>query len=256
MHLPDSLVIHANLLSPDGRLQEDYALAIKDDTISWVGPSNAVPSEWLEKSLVINDCKGQLITPAFIDCHTHLVYAGNRSEEFKLRLEGASYESIAKQGGGILSTVKATRRASFDELMACSLPRLEQMKSEGTLTVEIKSGYGLNLETEIKMLQVAKAMGELANVRVKTTFLGAHTIPTEYKQNRQAYVDLICEEMLPKVKEEKLADAVDVFCDSIGFSISETQQIFERALELGLPTPGQLSFQPKWALCLASTLNL
>ena len=182
-----------------------------------------------------------MVTPALIDCHTHLVYGGSRATEFELRLQGASYEEIAKNGGGILSTVKATREASEDKLLAQALPRLDALLAEGVGTIEIKSGYGLDIETEIKMLRVARQLGKERNVRVKTTFLGAHAIPPEFFEKPDTYIDFVCEDVLPAVHAapdvpaEKLADAVDGFCENIAFSPKQISRVFEKAAALGLP---------------------
>jgi imidazolonepropionase len=170
-----------------------------------------------------------------IDCHTHIVYAGNRSNEFEARLNGVAYETIARNGGGILSTVRATREASEDALFAASLPRVQQMLSEGVTTLEIKSGYGLSLESERKMLRVARRIGEQLPVTVKTTFLGAHALPPEFKDRADDYIDHICNDMLPTLVAEGLVDAVDVFCEKIGFSRAQTERVFQTAQQHNLP---------------------
>lgn len=175
------------------------------------------------------------MTPGLIDCHTHLVYGGNRADEFELRLEGASYEEIAQRGGGILSTVKATREASEQELLEQARPRIEQLLSEGVTTLEIKSGYGLDCDNEIKMLNVAKKLGELYPVRVEKTFLGAHALPAEFVGSADAYIDLVCREMLPGAHAESLVDAVDVFIESIAFNLEQAQKVFDAAADLDLP---------------------
>ncbi|WP_133131054.1 imidazolonepropionase [Legionella yabuuchiae] len=229
------ILTHATIIDEQGLQCTDYAIAIQDETITWCGPNKALPQAFYNDAVVVEDCKGRLITPGFIDCHTHLVYAGNRADEFRKRLEGVSYAEIAKAGGGILNTVEQTRNASEDALIEQSLPRLLALKSEGVLTVEIKSGYGLDLETELKMLRVARKLGKIAGVRVKTTFLGAHAISPDFKGDSQAYIDYLCADVLPLVAEEKLADAVDVFCESIGFSLTEAEQVFQAASDLSLP---------------------
>lgn len=178
--------------------------------------------------------RGGVMTPGLIDCHTHLVYAGNRADEFEQRLEGVSYAEIAKAGGGILSTVRATRAASEDELVAASLPRLEALLADGVTTVEIKSGYGLTLADELKMLRVARRLGQLRPVRVTTTLLGAHALPPEYAGRADDYVSLVCDEMIPAAAAEGLADAVDVFCEGIGFSVAQCERIFQAAQAHGL----------------------
>lgn len=229
------LLINARTIDALGQLQEHQAIAIKKQHIVWAGDESKLPHEIRTGATHIEDCKGQLVTPGLIDCHTHLVYAGNRSAEFKLKLEGASYADIAKAGGGILSTVTKTRNASEEELIQQSLPRILALKHEGVTTVEIKSGYGLDLVNELKMLKVARHLGELTGIRVKTTFLGAHAIGPEFKGNSQAYIDHLCQEMLPQIKESGLADAVDVFCETIAFSLKQTEQVFQAAQQLGLP---------------------
>ena len=214
-------------------LIENGAVAISDGMINWVGPEKELPVEFA--GLQEKDLGGRLVTPALIDCHTHLVYGGSRATEFELRLKGASYEEISRSGGGILSTVTATRNASEEELFAQSLPRFDALLAEGVGTVEIKSGYGLDLETEIKMLRVARQLGKERNIRVKTSFLGAHAIPPEFAGKAEAYIDFVCEEVLPAVHEEKLADAVDGFCENIAFSTKQISRVFDTASALGLP---------------------
>ena len=214
-------------------LIENGAVAISDGMINWVGPEKELPLEFA--GLQEKDLGGRLVTPALIDCHTHLVYGGSRATEFELRLKGASYEEISRSGGGILSTVTATRNASEEELFAQSLPRFDALLAEGVGTVEIKSGYGLDLETEIKMLRVARQLGKERNIRVKTSFLGAHAIPPEFAGKAEAYIDFVCEEVLPAVHEEKLADAVDGFCENIAFSTKQISRVFDTASALGLP---------------------
>jgi imidazolonepropionase len=231
----DRLLINATTLDAQGQQHAEEAIAIKNGVIVWCGPMAQLPLPLKEEAASIEACDGQLLTPGLIDCHTHLVYAGNRASEFKLKLDGASYADIAQAGGGIISTVKQTRAASEDELLEQSLPRILALRNEGVTTVEIKSGYGLDLNNELKMLRVAKQLGTLSGLRVKTTFLGAHAVPPEFKDNSQAFVDKVCHEMLPAVKEERLADAVDVFCESIGFTLAQTEQIFRSAQALGLP---------------------
>ncbi|MCL9683912.1 imidazolonepropionase [Legionella maioricensis] len=231
----DKLLFNATTIDPQGLQLHNQSIAIKNGRIEWCGLMTELPLHFLEGAQVKEDCRGQLVTPGLIDCHTHLVYAGNRAAEFKLKLEGVSYAEISKAGGGILSTVHQTRTASEEELIEQSLPRVLALRNEGITTVEIKSGYGLDLPNELKMLRVARRLGELAGLRVKTTFLGAHAIAPEYKGNSQAYVDYLCRDMLPAVKEAALADAVDVFCESIAFSLKQTEQIFLAAQALNLP---------------------
>jgi imidazolonepropionase len=207
----------------------DAAILIEGDKIAWVGPRSAAPRG------ETHDCGGALVTPGLIDCHTHLVYGGNRANEFEQRLNGASYADIAKSGGGIMSTVRATRAASENELFRASLKRLDTLLSEGITTIEIKSGYGLDVDTELKMLRVARRLGRERPVDVVTTFLGAHTFPPEFRDDHAAYVKLVCEKALPAAKAQGLADAVDAFCEGIAFSVAETEEVFKAAKSLGLP---------------------
>lgn len=231
----DKLLFNATTINHQGLQLQNQSIAIKNGRIEWCGLTTELPSHFMAGAQIKEECHGQLITPGLIDCHTHLVYAGNRAAEFKLKLEGVSYAEISKAGGGILSTVHQTRAASEEQLIEQSLPRILALRKEGVTTVEIKSGYGLDLANELKMLRVARRLGQLAGIRVKTTFLGAHAIGPEYKGNSQAYVDYLCQEMLPAVKETALADAVDVFCESIAFSLKQTEQIFLAAHALNLP---------------------
>ncbi len=210
--------------------QPDAALAVKDGRIAWIGPRAQAPQATRE-----HDCGGAWMTPGLVDCHTHIVHAGNRSNEWEARLNGATYEDIARQGGGIMSTVRATREADVDALVAASLPRVEAMLREGVTTLEIKSGYGLELESEARMLQAARRIGELLPVRVATTFLGAHALPPEFAGRADDYVTEVCERMLPRLAEQGLVDAVDAFCERIGFSNAQTGRIFAAARKLGLP---------------------
>ena len=234
----DAIWINANLATfnascDDYGVIENAAVAVKDGRIAWLGSMSELANFNAEE---IHDAEGNWITPGLIDCHTHLVYGGNRAREFEMRLNGASYEELQKAGGGILSTVKATRAATEQELLQASVKRLESLKREGVTTVEIKSGYGLECETEIKMLKVARKIGEKdKQVDVVTTFLGAHALPSEYQNNSDAYIEHIVEDMLPAVHEEKLADAVDGFCEGIGFSPEQIETVFAKARELELP---------------------
>ncbi|MBA4761389.1 MAG: imidazolonepropionase [Sphingomonas sp.] len=207
---------------------EHGAVAAVGGTITYVGPDAEAPD-----AAEIIDCEGRWITPGLIDCHTHLVHAGNRAREFEARLNGATYEEIARAGGGILSTVTATRAASEAELIASALPRLDQLIGEGVTTVEIKSGYGLTLDDELKMLRAARRLGEVRNIRVRTTLLAAHAVPPEYKGDADGYVDLVCREIIPAAVG--LADAVDAFCEGIGFTPEQTDRILTAAVAHGLP---------------------
>ena len=213
---------------------KEGALAISKGKITWLGKKADLPAIDAQKINVI-DGKGKWLTPGFIDCHTHIVYGGNRANEFEMRLEGKSYEEIANAGGGIVSTVSATRQASEQSLFDSAFPRLEALHQQGATTVEIKSGYGLDTANEIKMLKVAKKLSEALPVTVRKTFLGAHALPVEYKEQPDAYVDLVCQEMLPEVANQQLADAVDVFCEGIGFSAKQTERVFAAAKAHQLP---------------------
>lgn len=235
MDFCDKLLVNLTTIDSKGQQLANQAIAIKKDKIHWCGCVDDIPPSILENTPIQEDCQGKLITPGLIDCHTHLVYAGDRTLDFKQKLSGLSYAEISRNGGGILSTVAQTRKASEEELIAQSLPRMLALKNEGVTTVEIKSGYGLDLINELKMLRVARELSSISGLRVKTTFLGAHTIPLEYKDKGQAYVDYVCNEMLPAVVDSNLADAVDVFCDCIAFSLAQTDQIFTAAQALQLP---------------------
>ena len=213
---------------------ENGALAISDGKIAWLGKTCDLPI-YDQESLNIIDGLGKWLTPGLVDCHTHLVYGGNRANEFEMRLEGKSYQEIANAGGGIVSTVSATRKASEAELLASALPRLPALHHQGVTTLEIKSGYGLDTINEIKMLKVAGQLAEQLPVTIKRTFLGAHALPVEYKDKPNDYVELVCNEMIPLIAEDKLADAVDVFCESIGFSVEQTERVFTAAQKYGLP---------------------
>ncbi len=209
---------------------EDGAVAVRAGRIAWVGPRADAPP-----ASITHDCGGLWLTPGLVDCHTHAVYAGNRSDEWEARLNGATYEDIARAGGGIMSTVRATRAASEDELLQASLPRIRALLAEGVTTLEIKSGYGLDLKTEAKMLRVARRVGELLPVDVCTTFLGAHALPPEYAGRADDYIDMLCSDMLPALAAQGLVDAVDAFCERIGFSHDQTARVFDVARRLGLP---------------------
>lgn len=215
-------------------LLKNAAIAVKNGKIAWVGTMQDLPSEAETLADTVHDITGCSLTPGLIDCHTHLVYAGNRAHEFEQRLQGVSYEDISRQGGGIQSTVTATRAASQDVLFDQSLKRARSLLASGVTSLEIKSGYGLDWETELKILRVAKCIEEALPLTVSKTFLGAHTVPLEYRGKADAYIDLICNEMIPLVAKEKLADAVDVFCERIAFSLQQTERVFKAATEHGL----------------------
>lgn len=209
------------------------ALGVKDGAIAWLGKEADLPEHI--KIDQVYDGGGAYLIPGLIDCHTHMVYAGTRSNEFEARLNGVSYEEIARQGGGIVSTVKATRSASFDELLEQSLPRVLASLREGVTTLEIKSGYGLDLESERKILQVARHIESMLPVRISTTFLGAHAVPPEFAGRTDDYIKEVCEHMLPSLVKEHLVDAVDAFCEKIGFTPAQTEQVFQAAKLHGLP---------------------
>jgi imidazolonepropionase len=215
-------------------LIEDAALVVDGALLRWVGSRAELPAELHAACTQRNDAQGALITPGLIDCHTHLVYGGDRAHEFELRLKGASYEEIARQGGGIASTVQATRAASAEQLKRQSRARLRQFLSEGVTTLEIKSGYGLELEQERKLLQVARALGQEQTLDVRTTFLGAHALPPEFADRPDAYIAEVLR-MLPLLRAEGLVDAVDAFCERIAFSPAQVARVFEAARSLGLP---------------------
>jgi imidazolonepropionase len=216
-------------------LIENAAIGISEGNIVWLGRVDAIPGDAFEACPEKFDCEGQLVTPGFIDCHTHLIYAGNRAKEFELRLKGTSYQDIAREGGGIVSTVLATRNATADELYQQALPRLQGILGEGVTTIEIKSGYGLSVEDELKMLRVARRLGATLPAKVVTSFLGAHALPPEYAGRDEAYIDLVCEQILPAVAKDNLADAVDAFCEGIAFTPRQVNRVFKAAQELDLP---------------------
>ncbi|MBO9447618.1 imidazolonepropionase [Ruegeria sp. R14_0] len=217
---------------PYGMVQ-DAALAVDGDKIAWVGPRSALPAEYSDWS--VEDFGDRLITPALIDAHTHVVFGGNRAVEFEMRLNGASYEEIARAGGGILSTVKATRAASEDAPLNDALTRVDALLAEGVACIEVKSGYGLDVETELKMLRVARRIGQARPVRVKTSFLGAHAVPPEYAERADDYIRDVCIPTLRRAHEEGLVDAVDGFCEGIAFNTAQIAEVFDVAKELNLP---------------------
>lgn len=232
----DTLWVNACLvtLNEGYGLIENGAIAANNGRIVWLGQEADLPGLPKDLASAVYDVKGCCVTPGLIDCHTHLVYAGNRSNEFELRLQGATYESIAKADGGIQSTVAATRAASEDELYRQSLKRAEALMAEGVTTLEIKSGYGLDLETELKILRVAKRIGEELPLTVSLTFLGAHALPLDYKDKSDEYIDLICHDMLPAIVDAGLVDNIDVFCEKIAFTLAQAERIFKAAKEFGL----------------------
>ncbi|MDZ5649977.1 imidazolonepropionase [Nitrospirillum sp. BR 11828] len=210
----------------------DGVVAMRDGLIAYAGAIADAPD--FDPDVVV-DCAGRWITPGLIDCHTHLVHGGSRAHEFELRLAGASYEEIARAGGGILSTMRATRDADVAALTASALPRLDALMAEGATTVEVKSGYGLNLEAELRMLRAARRLGQARPVRIATTFLGAHALPPEFGGDADGYVDFLCDTVLPAAAGEGLADAVDAFCEGIGFTPDQTARVFAAAAAHGLP---------------------
>lgn len=213
---------------------EDGAIAVTGHRIHWVGSAAALP-DGLPAGLAVHAGAGRWATPGLVDCHTHIVYGGDRAREFEQRLAGMSYEEIARLGGGILSTVEATRAASEDALVDAARSRIEALAAEGVTTLEIKSGYGLDRDTELKMLRAARRLGEEAAIEVTTTFLGAHALPPEYAGRADAYIDFVCAEVMPRIAELGLADAVDAFCEGIAFSPAQTERVFRAARGLGLP---------------------
>ena len=214
-------------------LQSDGSVVIVDETIVWAGLTSDLPQKHDGHNAI--DLGGALVTPGLIDCHTHLVHGGNRAREFEMRLEGASYEELARAGGGIISTVEATRDASFEDLVASALPRLDSLISEGVCTIEIKSGYGLDQDNELKMLRVARHLETLRPVRIKTSFLGAHAVPIEYVGRADDYITDVCLPTLEAAFKEGLVDAVDGFCEGIAFYPQQIELVFKKAKELGLP---------------------
>ena len=230
--LTDARIATMRPKSVDYGIIDDGAMAIRDGVIAWLGEASQLPpiSPTETRSL-----GGQWITPALIDCHTHLVFGGDRAAEFEERLQGTRYEDIARRGGGILSTVRATRAASHDELFGAAMPRLSALRASGAATVEIKSGYGLDVDSELKMLEVARRLGEESGISIRTTLLAAHTVPPEYAHDADAYVELICDELIPRVVERGLADAVDAYCETIAFTPEQVDRLFRAAAASGLP---------------------
>jgi imidazolonepropionase len=234
----DSLWINVHLASMTGAgpygMIIDGALAVREDKIAWLGKRSDLPAGFESRAAKVYDGQSGWVTPGLVDCHTHLVYGGSRAREFELRLQGATYEEIARQGGGIRSTVRATRAADEASLLHQSIPRLVALMQEGVTTVEIKSGYGLDLETEIRMLRVAGKLGEKFPVTVVPTYLGAHALPPEFEGRSDEYIDFVCHSVMPEVAAQKLAVAVDAFCETIGFTPEQTERVFKTAKKLGL----------------------
>lgn len=235
----DTLWLDANIATmreggaPYGAI-EDGAIASKDGRIAWVGSRAELPADAAARASEIRKLGGAWITPGLVDCHTHLVFGGDRAREFEMRLQGKTYEEIARAGGGIVSTVAATRAASKEELIESAALRLGGLTREGVTTVEIKSGYGLDLEAEMKMLEAAGELAENGSVRVKRTYLGLHALPPEFKADRAKYVDMVATVAIPAIASEGLADAVDAFCENIGFTTAEVEQVFASARKAGL----------------------
>jgi imidazolonepropionase len=235
----DTLWINANLAtmeptSPYGHIQQG-AIAVEGDRIAWVGQPADLPDTAEVSARQVIDVKGKWITPGLIDCHTHLVYAGNRAQDFEMRLQGMSYADIAKQGGGIRSTVTLTRQASEVELVNSALKRLHRLQQQGVTTVEIKSGYGLDLNNELKLLRVARTLEKQSSMTIRPTFLGAHALPPEFEGKADEYIDFVCAKVLPLVVLQELADAVDAFCETIAFSPTQVRKVFQTAKRLQLP---------------------
>jgi imidazolonepropionase len=234
----DSLWINVHLatMSESGPygMVNDGALAVRGDKIAWIGKRKDLPVGFESRTAEVCDGKSGWITPGLVDCHTHLVYAGSRAREFELRLQGATYEEIARHGGGIRSTVAATRRADERVLFEQSAPRLLALMQEGVTTVEVKSGYGLDLETELRMLRVAQQLGAKYPVTVVPTYLGAHALPPEFEGRSDDYIDFVCNSVMPEVAAQKLAVAVDAFCENIGFTPDQTERVLQAAQKLGL----------------------
>ena len=233
----DGLLLGAHLATldgPDYGVIEDGALGWTDGLLTFVGPRSALPADAEAQAGEVIETDGGWVTPALVDCHTHVVFAGDRAHEFELRLQGASYEAIARAGGGILSTVRAVRAASEDQLLAESLPRAAALRRDGVATLEIKSGYGLDFDNERKMLRVARRIGEALGLTVRTTYLGAHALPPEFSGRADDYIDAVVD-WLPALHSEGLVDAVDAFCEGIGFTPAQTRRVFEAARVLDLP---------------------
>ncbi len=232
MILTNIKIASMNGSSPYGMI-DDGPIVIDGPTIEWVGNRNEVPDTYKDKQTI--DLAGALVTPGLIDCHTHVVFGGNRANEFEMRLKGASYEEVAKAGGGIVSTVSNTRNASPDELLTDALTRVDALISEGVTTMEVKSGYGLDLETELKMLRTARSIAKERPITVSTSFLGAHAVPKSHDGRADAYIDEVCIPALEAAHDEGLVDCVDGFCEGIAFSVGQIERVFQKAQDLGLP---------------------
>ncbi|WP_440054403.1 imidazolonepropionase [Pseudoalteromonas sp. T1lg65] len=235
----DLVIVDVNIATMDSTIDKPYglieqgAIAVKNGTIVWLGAQRALPEIDAINTPILNG-RGQWITPGLIDCHTHILFAGSRANEFEQRLLGASYQEIAAQGGGIASTVKSTRLADNETLFVLAKDRLNSLLNEGVTTVESKSGYGLDTENELKLLEVNQLLNEHHPIDIQSTFLGAHALPPEFKGNADGYIDLVCEQMMPEVAKRELASAVDVFCENVGFSYEQTERVFNKAKSLGL----------------------
>ena len=227
--------IHAATMIDGFGIIKNAAIGVQNKKIIWIGPAAELPQKPEALSSDIRNGNGKWITPALIDCHTHLIYAGDRATEFEQRLQGVSYADIAKAGGGIVSTVTATRAATEQQLYDTTLTRVKALMTEGITTFEIKSGYGLDTATERKMLRVATRLRDELGLRIQRTFLGAHALPPEYSGRADDYIDLICNEMLPTLHTEKLIDCIDGFCENIGFTRAQIEKVFKKAKALGLP---------------------
>ena len=232
LYLTDLRIATMRADAPGYGVIDDGAMAIADGNIVWLGPASKSPGHNAEETRSLGN---RWVTPALIDCHTHLVFAGERAEEYERRLAGVSYEDIAAEGGGILSTVRATREAEIDNLYNSALIRIRQLAASGVATIEIKSGYGLNVSSELKMLAVARNLGESSGISIQTTLLAAHAVPPEYTGKADDYIDLICEELLPDIVDRQLADAVDGYCESIAFEAPQIAKLFHAAKAAGLP---------------------
>jgi len=230
--LTDARIATMRVADTDYGTIDDGVIAIANGSLAWVGAKSEVPDGDAAETCSLGQ---KWVTPALIDCHTHVVFGGDRSHEFEQRLQGVSYEEVARSGGGILSTVSATRAASHDELFDLAMPRVAALMASGVATIEIKSGYGLDVRSETKMLEVARRIGEATGITVRTTLLAAHTIPPEYADDADAYIDLICDELIPLAAESKLADAVDAYCETIAFNTHQVSKLFDRARAAGLP---------------------